>query len=158
MQYAIKRMDELDRKILAVVQRDNQLPAAAIARAVGLSASAVQRRLKRLRETKVIERDVACVSPEAVGRHFLAIVSLTIEGEAVALRRQFARLVEELPEVMQCCYVTGEWDFFLLVSARDVVDYNALMERLVEQFPPIKRFATNVIMERTKWGVGVACG
>jgi Lrp/AsnC family leucine-responsive transcriptional regulator len=144
-------IDDLDRRILDVVQRDNQQSADAVGREVGLSPSAVQRRLKRLRETKVIERDVAVVAPEAAGRGFLVIANVIMESESAQLRRQFARIARETPEVMQCYYVTGEaTDFFLLIAARDMNDYNDVMARIGEQFPKIKRFSTNVVLERIK--------
>ncbi len=149
-------MDALDRKILDIVQRDNQLPAEKIAGRVGLSASAVQRRLKRLRDSGVIEHDVSTVSPDAVGRGFLAIASVLLDSEAPPIRRQFAKLVHDLPEVMQCYYVTGESaDFLLFVTARDMNDYNAFMTRLAEEFPRIKHFSTNVVLERVKTGLSL---
>jgi len=149
-------MDDLDRKILDIVQRNNLLPAETIARQVGLSPSAVQRRLNRLRDSKVIERDVSTVSPEAVGRGFVAIVSIVLDSESPQIRRQFARLIDETPEVMQCYYVTGEGtDFFLVVTARNMNDYHELMTRLTDQFPRIKRFSTNVVMERVKSGLTI---
>jgi Lrp/AsnC family leucine-responsive transcriptional regulator len=149
-------MDDLDRKILDIVQRNNQLSAQTIAGQVGLSSSAVQRRLNRLRDSKVIERDVSTVSPEAVGRGFVAIVNIILESESPQIRRQFARLIEQTPEVMQCYYVTGEGtDFFLVVTARDISDYNEFMTRLTDDFPKIKRFSTNIVMERVKSGLAI---
>jgi Lrp/AsnC family leucine-responsive transcriptional regulator len=149
-------MDDLDLKILDIVQRNNLLSAASIARQVGLSPSAAQRRLNQLRESKVIERDVSTVSPDAVGRGFIAIVSIALDSESPQIRRQFARLIEETPEVMQCYYVTGEGtDFFLVVTARNMNDYHELMTRLTDQFPRIKRFSTYVVMERVKSGLTI---
>jgi Lrp/AsnC family transcriptional regulator, leucine-responsive regulatory protein len=149
-------MDDLDRKILDIVQRNNQLTAGTIARRVGLSPSAVQRRLKRLRDSKVIEHDVSTVSPEAIGRGFIVIASIILESESTQIRRQFGKIVEAMPEVMQCYYVTGETtDFFLVVTARDKNDYNSFMARLTDQFPKIKRFSTNVVLDRVKTGLSV---
>jgi Lrp/AsnC family leucine-responsive transcriptional regulator len=153
-------MDGLDRKILDIVQRNNQLAAETIARRVGLSASAVQRRLKRLRESGIIESDVSTISPGAVGLGFLVIVSVVLDSESPAIRRQFAKLVnDDMPEVMQCYYVTGEsTDLVLVVTARDMNDYNSFMSRLVDQFPRIKRFSTNVVLERLKTGLSLPIG
>ncbi|HSP14468.1 MAG TPA: Lrp/AsnC family transcriptional regulator [Thermoanaerobaculia bacterium] len=149
-------MDDLDRKILDIVQRNNQSPADAIARQIGLSASAVQRRLKRLRDSGVIEGDVSTVSPEALGRNFLAIVSIVLEAESPQIRRKFAAIAREMPEIMQCYFVTGETaDFFLVITARDKDDYNAIMLRLTDRFPGIKRYTTNVVLERLKSGLSV---
>jgi Lrp/AsnC family leucine-responsive transcriptional regulator len=149
-------MDALDRKILDIVQRNNQLPAEKIAGRVALSASAVQRRLKRLRDSGVIEQDISTISPDAVGRGFLAVARVIMDSDSPRIRRQFGELMNDLPEVMQCYYVTGETaDFLIFVSARDMNDYNEFMSRLGNMFPRIKRFSTNVVLERVKMGLSV---
>src|SRR5712671_1365200 len=90
-----REMDSYDLKILGIVQRDNKQPTEKIADEIGLSASAVQRRLTRLRGTGAIEADVAIVSPEAVGRKLFAIVEVTMQRERPlsAPRDDFRRMM-----------------------------------------------------------------
>jgi Lrp/AsnC family transcriptional regulator, leucine-responsive regulatory protein len=76
-----KEMDSFDIKILNIIQQDNRLSSERIAEQVGLSPSAVQRRVKRLREEGIIAADVAIVSPEATGRSFTAIVGIIIDKD-----------------------------------------------------------------------------
>ena len=112
------RLDSLDRKLLDAVQLDNAQTAEALAARVGLSPSACLRRLRRLREVKVIEADVALISPERVGRPLTMVVQVTLERERPDLIDAFKRTMRAAPEVMQCYYVTGETDFVLIVTAR----------------------------------------
>src|SRR5205807_4098424 len=137
-------LDDLDLKILDVVQHNNQLTADVISRRVGLSPSAVQRRLKRLRRNKTIDFEASAVSPEAVGRNLTAVVGIKLDREAQQLQKQFKKLVLAMPEVMQCYYVTGQTDFVLVVTSRDMPDYNAFVHRLSDQFPHITALNTSV--------------
>jgi Lrp/AsnC family leucine-responsive transcriptional regulator len=145
-------MDSFDVKILNIVQRDNRLPTEKIADRVGLSPSAVQRRLKRLREDGIIEADVAVISPEAVGRTLTAIVGVIIDKErplSLALS-QFKNLMLSTPEVMQCYDVTGEADFIVVITARDMQEYETISRKLFMENPNVRRYKTSLVVRRVK--------
>lgn len=148
-------LDDLDFKILNLVQHNNQLTTDVIARRVGLSPSAVQRRLKRLRRNKTIEFDASAVSPHAVGVEFTAVVGIKLVRESPQLFKQFKEVVAQMPEVMQCYYVTGDKDLYLVVAARDLAGYNSFLGRLAEQFPHISGVDTSVVLERFKMSVAI---
>ena len=95
------RLDEFDLKLLDAVQRNNRLTAEQLAEKVCLSASAVQRRLQRLRERKVIEAGVAIVSPETLGRSVTAIVEVTLNPDRPKIVEEFQRAIQAAPEVLQ---------------------------------------------------------
>jgi Lrp/AsnC family leucine-responsive transcriptional regulator len=94
-------LDEFDLKLLDAIQRNNRLTAAQLAERVCLSPSAVQRRLHRLRERKVIEAEVAIVSPEALGQSLTAIVEVTLDTDRPKVVEEFQRAIQAAPEVMQ---------------------------------------------------------
>jgi Lrp/AsnC family leucine-responsive transcriptional regulator len=150
-------MDSFDIKILNIVQGDNRLPAEKIAERVGLSPSAVQRRLKRLRADGIIEADVAVVSPEAVGRTLTAIVGVIIDKErplSTALA-EFKNLMLKTPEVMQCYDVTGEADFIVVITVRDMQEYEAISRQLFMENPNVRRYKTSLVVRRIKSGTRV---
>jgi Lrp/AsnC family leucine-responsive transcriptional regulator len=147
-------MDSFDIKILNIVQRDNRLATEKIAQQIGLSPSAVQRRLKRLREEGVIEANVAVVSPEAVGRKLTAIVGVIIDKErplALALT-EFRDLMLRTPEVMQCYDVTGEADFIVVVTVRDMQEYEVISRQLFMENPNVRRYKSSLVVRRVKSG------
>ena len=119
------RLDEFDLKLLDAVQRNNRLTAEQLAEKVCLSASAVQRRLQRLRERKVIEAEVAIVSPEALGRGVTAIVEVTLNTDRPKVVEEFQRAIQAAPEVLQAYYVTGSADYILIITAKNMADYEA---------------------------------
>lgn len=139
-------LDRFDRKLLALVQRDASLTSEVLAERVGLSPSAVQRRLKRLREDGVITALVATVDPEKLGRPALFVVGLEIERERPELLSRLRAWLADEDAVQEVFYVTGAWDFVLIVTARDVEAYDALMSRLMADNPNIRRFTTNVAL------------
>jgi Lrp/AsnC family leucine-responsive transcriptional regulator len=145
-------MDSFDKKILDIVQQNNQLTANKIAEQVNLSASAVQRRLKRLRKDKIIEADVSIISPEASGRLLTIVVEVTLEQERLisSVLDEFKKLVLNTPEVMQCYHVTGNADFILIIAAKDMKDYEALTHRLFIDNQSVRRFQTSVVVNRVK--------
>ena len=143
-------IDAIDRKILHHVQRDNLLTSARLSELVGLSQTSVQRRLARLRATKVIEADIAVVSPEAVGRSLTMLIAVELARERSDIIGRFKRAVRERAEVMSAYYVTGETDFMLIVSAKDMQDYEAFTRDFFYNNPDIKGFKTTVVMDRIK--------
>lgn len=145
-------------RLLALVQEDARATSERLAAEVGLSPAAVQRRLKRLRATGVIAATVAVVSPEAVGRPMSFLVEVQLERERADLHDAFKRQIRATPEVQQCWYVTGDADFVLVVTARDMADYEAFTRRVFFGNPNIRRFKTSVVMDRVKTGLSVPLG
>lgn len=148
-------LDKFDRAILAILQRDARRSAESIGAEVGLSASAVQRRLARLREEAVITAEVAVVDPRRVGRPLTVLVDVEVEREHPELLAPLKRWIEAEPAIQQAWYVTGEGDYVLVVSARDVEDYEALMKRLVGGNPNVRRYRTRVALGTLKRGLVV---
>ena len=148
-------LDDLDLRILARYQHDTQSPARAIAAAVGLSVAAVQRRLKRMRATGVIRREVAEIEPRAVGLPVTCVVAVDLERERPADLDRFKRKMLGLPEVQQCYYVTGQADFVLVVLVPSMEDYNAFTRRALFDDDNVKSFVTTIVMDRVKTGVAV---
>src|SRR5690242_10410665 len=148
-------LDKFDRGILAILQVDARRSAELIGAQVGLSASAVQRRLARLREEAVIAAEVAVVDPRRVGRPLTVIVDIEVERERPELLLALKQWIAAEPAIQQAWYVTGEGDYVLIVTAQDVEGYEALMERLVGDNPNVRRFRTRVALGTLKRGLAL---
>ena len=148
-------LDRFDRQLLNLVQEDSAQTAEKLAETVGLSPSAIQRRLKRMREQGVITREAAIVDPRAVGRPTFFVVSLEIERERPELLAQLREWLARREEVQQAFYVTGETDFVIIVTARDTEAFDAMMSRLVQENPNVRRFTTNVVLGLIKQGLTI---
>lgn len=145
-------LDEFDKRLLRLLQQNNRRTAGELGEVVGLSSSAVQRRLTRLREEKVIEADVSVISPAVAGLGITCVVDIVLEeGHSRALEK-FRSAMQQCSEVMQCYYVTGTYDFVIIVNARDMQEYEAFTKKWLMGNPHLKHFYTHVVMERVKVG------
>jgi Lrp/AsnC family transcriptional regulator, leucine-responsive regulatory protein len=145
-------LDAFDRDILRRVQLDARATGEDIGADIGLSAAAVQRRLKRMRQLGVITAEVAIVNPSAVGLAMSFIVAVEMERERADMLDAFRDAARADPNVQHCYYVTGMADFILIVIARDMDDFEAFTRRLLFDNPNIRRFNTHVVMARDKVG------
>ncbi len=144
-------MDHFDRKLLALVQKDNRQTNEKLGRSVGLSPAACHRRLKQLRDNGTIQRDIALVTPAAAGYSLSLIVQVTLEKDHEDLLDEFKQRISAIPQVMQCYYVTGTMDFIMIVIARDMQDYEEFTRAHFFGNRNIQRFETNVIMNTVKF-------
>jgi Lrp/AsnC family transcriptional regulator, leucine-responsive regulatory protein len=148
-------LDQYDRQLLKLVQEDSGQTAEHMAEQVPLSASAVQRRLRRLREEGVITRYAAILDPAKVGRPTHFIVSVQVDCERPELLAQFRAWLATQAHVQQAFYVTGEADFVLVVTAPDTETYDRLMSQMVSDNSNVKRFTTNVALSVVKTGLTI---
>jgi DNA-binding Lrp family transcriptional regulator len=148
-------LDAFDHKILAILQRDNTTPQRTIGEAVGLSAPAVQRRIKRMTEDGVIRANVAVLDSAALGQSITIFVEVEVISETAKQIEQAKSQFAAAPEIQQCYYVTGEADFILVIVVPSMADYEALTRRLFFSNNNVKRFRTFVAMDRVKVGLSV---
>ena len=151
----VMELDRFDRQLLNLVQADAGQTAEQLAEKVALSPSAIQRRLRRLREDRVIERDVALIDPRKVGRTTFFIVALQVERERPELLSQLRSWLAAQEHIQQVFYVTGEADFILVITAPDTEVYDLLMSRLVNENSNVKKFTTNVALSVVKRGLTI---
>jgi len=111
--------------------------------------------LRQLRQSKIIEREVAIVSPETLGRSLTAIMEVTLDTDRPKAVEEFQRAIQAMPEVMQGYYVTGNADFILIVTARSMEDYEEFASRSLSKTRYVKHLHTSVVMRRVKWGVAL---
>ncbi|WP_270087204.1 Lrp/AsnC family transcriptional regulator [Sphingobacterium sp. SYP-B4668] len=151
----MEELDTFDLAILNLLQKDNMRAQRDIGEEIGLSAAAVQRRVKRLKETRVIQSNVAVIDRAKVGRPISLFVEVTLDNERIELIDEAKESFKNAPEVQQCYYVTGEVDFVLIVLVTTMHDYELLTRRLFFSNSNIRNFKTFVAMDIVKCGLSV---
>jgi len=141
-------MDDRDRKILDLIQRDAKLPQAQLARKVGLSAAAVNERLKKLEQTGAIRRYTAVVDPSALGSDITAFVEVFIEHPRY--EPAFLKRVLELDEVQECHHITGEFSLLLKVRVRDMKALENLLLRQLNTPEGVRQTRTVIVLSTIK--------
>ncbi|MBP1205779.1 Lrp/AsnC family leucine-responsive transcriptional regulator [Duganella sp. 1411] len=123
-------MDEIDRRILNLLQVDASQTNSELALAVHVSPPTCLRRVKQLTESGVIQRQVAIVAPEKVGPSLTAIVEISLDVQAAERMAEFEARVAGEETVLQCYRVAPGPDFVLIVQVADMPAYHALAHRL----------------------------
>jgi Lrp/AsnC family transcriptional regulator, leucine-responsive regulatory protein len=148
-------LDEFDRAILAHYQHNTRLPAQAIGADVGLSAAAVQRRIKRMRETGVIAAEIAQIDPAAVGLPVTVIVHVDIERETLKYVDAFKATMRKSPAVQQCWYTTGPTDFILVVRVSSMAAYEQFTREALVSHDNVVKFTSYVVLDEVKTGLAL---
>ena len=149
-------LDDYDHRLLTHLQRDTTATAEALGSAIGLSASSIQRRIKRLRANRVIEREVAILNADALGKRMTFIVGVKVDyGKKAEVNVLQKRLLAD-PRTQQAYYVTGEVDLILIVVVHDMQDYDAYSKALLLASPAMLRFQSNVVIEGLRVGLEIA--
>ncbi len=144
-------LDKMDRKILNLLQTDNQITNLELADKVGLSPPPCLRRVRRLREEGYIMKDVSLVDPFKVGQNLIVFVNITLEKQREDLLAHFERKMLEQPEVMQCYFVSGDTDYLLIVNVVDMNHYNEFARRVFANEANIKMFRSSFCLNRVKY-------
>ena len=142
-------LDPLDKALLERLQQNNQATFSELSESVGLSISAVRRRVNRLRSTGVIEADVSIVAPSAIG--IQAVVEVIFENESVEGDEAFREQIAACPEVSQCYAVSGDIDYILIVHLPNLGSYEEWGKRVLMSNPQIRRYQTHLVWKRVKF-------
>ena len=144
------RLDDFDLRLLELLQADSRTPVPELAEKVGLSAPACYRRIRALRTSGAIARDVAIVRPRTLGWGVGMIVLVTLEREGRQTIDELMQALTRVPQVLELWHVTGEFTFVVHVVARDMEDYDQPATRLFSGDERIRSFQTLVVMREAK--------
>ncbi|MEM6618963.1 MAG: Lrp/AsnC ligand binding domain-containing protein [Pseudomonadota bacterium] len=143
-------LDAIDRRILVALRRDGRMAVTDLARAVGLSKSPCQVRLRRLRDQGVIRGFRAVIDPAALGLTHVAFVEVRLRDTRQAALAAFNTAVHAVPEVEDCHMIAGAFDYLLKVRTRDMADYRRVLGEVVSALPHVEMTSTHVSMEAVK--------
>ncbi len=123
------KLDSFDLKILELIQVNNKITSQVLAKKVGLSSSACQRRINSMRKAKIIKKDVSVIDQNIIGRQITIVVQVLSDKEGVEYSEEFKKLMIKAPEVMQCYYVTGDYDYVLIATFKDMGEYEIFTKK-----------------------------
>ena len=142
-------LDDHDRRLLALVQKDNRRSYEDLAEELNLSASSVRRRLKRLRDERIIVRDVSIVDP---GKRLVTVItSIRLLNETHAVYEAFKQKMRKSRAVAECYTVSGEADFIVIAHFEDLSGYEEWIDRYILSDDAVQRSETNIVYSRVKY-------
>ncbi len=143
-------IDEFDRRILRILERDGRLPNTTLAECVGLSPSACLRRVRRLERRGIIRGYRAVLDRQALGRSLLAYVAVGLDEHTGAAQTAFERAIAAVPEVRECHNVTGNVEYLLRVETADLAAYKRFHTDVLGSLPHVRTIQTYVVLASPK--------
>ena len=143
-------MDQIDRKILRVLQDDGRITNAALAEKCGLSSAACFERVRRLREGGVILGYAALLDPAKLDRALMIFIEVLLDRTTDDVFAEFAEHVRRLPDVLECHMVAGGFDYLLKVRVADMAAYRAFLGDTLVALPGIRETRTYAVLEEVK--------
>lgn len=144
------RLDAMDRRILAQLQRDGRMTNQTLAERVHLSPSACHRRVARLEAEGIIAGYVAVVDPAAVGHGTAVFVHVSLDRQNRAAMDAFEATVSACPDIMECHLMSGDADYLLKVAARDMADYERIHTDQLACMPGVARIRSSFTLRTVK--------
>jgi DNA-binding Lrp family transcriptional regulator len=139
-----------DQHILAELQRDSRLTMQELADRVGMSSSAVWRRIKSLEEDGTIERYAVIVNSKKAGFGLASMVHISLARHEQTHVEHFIREVLQHPEVLECFATSGEADFHLRVVVEDIDAYNVFLDDFIFKLPGVSQVRSNIVLKEIK--------
>ena len=151
-----RSLDKVDRKLLNLLQKDNQIPTRVLADKLHISQPTCLRRIRELRELGVISAEVAMVDPFALGYGMLAFLEVSLINQSDEHMQEFEAGMTKEAEVMQCYFVSGEYDYFLVIHVIDMDAYYQFVRRVISGSGNVRHFHSRFPMKRAKFATRIA--
>lgn len=143
-------LDDLDRRILNLLQSEPGLNATTIGDRVGLSQSACWRRIQRLRDEGVIKDQPAVLNREKLGLDTMVFASVKLTSQGRSNLNDFAEAVRSYPEVLECYVLLGTVDFLLRIVAEDIKAYEHFFFNKLSLLPGVQEITSNIALSEIK--------
>ena len=150
-----ENLDDTDRKILRILQRNSDLTVKELAAKLHLSTSPTFERQKRLERDGYIERYMAVVNPHKVGNSIMVLCNIRLKQHSQELIQEFMDVVQNLEEITECYNTSGDYDFLIKVYAHDMKSYQQFMLNTLGTINCIGSLHSIFVIDETKNTHGV---
>ncbi len=144
------KIDDIDRRILEILQAEGRLPNARVAERVGLSPPSVLERIRKLEEKGVILGYGARLDGAALGLKTVVFVSVTLSFHHLESIKQFRETILGIPEVLECFHLTGESDFLLKIVVPDIENYEDFLLHKLTSIDSVSRVRSSFVLSTLK--------
>lgn len=148
-------LDEVDKRILNLLQTDATLPLKTIAEQVHASVATCQRRITAMTQSGVIAKQVAIIDPTMLGYDVSVFVWIEMVRQNNAMQNGFERLMNRLPQVINCYEISGDYDFLVLIHAKNMADYHRFTRNHFTYENNVSRFHSQFVMNFAKLGTKI---
>ncbi len=144
-------LDDIDRRILSVVQAEGRISALDLADLCEVSYSACLTRFRRLQNEGYIQGFVTLLDPEKLDRQTLLFIKISLHRNLDNAFGAFAGAIASLPEILECHLVAGRYDYLLKARIKDLADYRRFLDRTLTAIPAVRQLQTHLVLEEVKY-------
>ena len=145
-----KPLDRTDRHILECLQSDGRMSNVALAKKVNLTSTPCLERVRRLERDGYIKGYTAQLSPELLDASLLVFVEINLLRNSPGAFREFRRKAKQLPELLECHLVSGNFDYLLKARVKDMHEYRSLLGEKILALPGVSDSRSYIVMEEVK--------
>lgn len=143
-------LDNIDKKIVNILQHDARITLSKLSEQVGLSKTPCQIRLKRLQNEGYILGFSARINHDKLGDSHVAFIQVTLNDTKTVALKAFNKAVQTIPQIEQCHMIAANFDYLLKVRSKDMADFRYLLGETISTLPYVKQTSTFVAMESVK--------
>ncbi|WP_318310575.1 Lrp/AsnC family transcriptional regulator [Flagellimonas crocea] len=140
------KIDGIDKKILRYLMEDARRPILEIARKIGISGAAIHQRLRKLESSGLISGSKFVINPKVLGYSTMAYIGIYLDKAMTNPRA--VRQLEEIPEVLECHYTTGNWSILIKVLCRDNEHLMQVLNKKIQQIEGVSRTETFISLDQ----------
>jgi DNA-binding Lrp family transcriptional regulator len=146
----MEKFDSTDIQILNLLQQDSTLTIKEISTKINLSITPVHDRIKRLEQSKIIEKYVAILNKKKVGKGLVIYCNVTLDKQRQETFSEFNEAIKKMPEVLECSLVSGNFDYFLKIVAADMESYNTFYQSKLAVLSCVSQIHSFFVMDEVK--------
>jgi Lrp/AsnC family transcriptional regulator, leucine-responsive regulatory protein len=146
----MRDLDKIDRNILETLQRDGRITMTDLANRIGLSATPCTERVRRLEREGIISGYHAHVNPHTLGLKMLVFVEIRLASKSEEAFEQVKHELHQVPEIMECHMVSGDFDYLVKARLAEMTDYRKLLGDILLKLPAASESRSYVVMEELK--------
>jgi Lrp/AsnC family leucine-responsive transcriptional regulator len=148
-------LDEVDVQILAILQADGRITNADLAKRVGLSPPSVLQRVRTLERAGLIKGYYGILDADRLGLRITALTMVNLSLHQEQPIERFRRAIQDIPEVLECYHVSGEFDFLLKIVVKDIRAYEALIRERLSKIKGIQQIKTSFVLGTPKYSTQI---
>lgn len=147
-------MDELDIKIASLLQQDAKITIKDIAEKLGMTTTPIFSRIKHMERVGIIDKYVALINPKNSGKPQVVFCNVSMLNWTIESASEFEKIIQQMPEIMECYYIAGEIDYQLKVLVRDIEHYDAFLKRMAS-ISTIKLHSSKIVLHKVKYSTRI---
>ena len=145
-----RELDNIDRNILRIIQREGRISFVELGEKVGLSTTPCMERVRRLEREKFILGYGARLNPQKLQANLLVFVEISLESKSASIFDDFRRAVIKLPHVLECHLVSGDFDYLIKARISEMASYRKLLGDILLKLPGVRESKSYIVMEEIK--------